>query len=42
MEEFKKFLLDGNPYAINIVLNIINGEMSLTDPNSDYFKYLKI
>jgi len=41
MEEFKKFLLDGNPYAINIVLNIINGEMSLTDPNSDYFKYLK-
>lgn len=41
MEEFKKFLLDGNPYAINIILNIINAEMDKTDHKGEYFQSLK-
>ena len=41
MEEFKKFLLEGNPYAINIILNIINAEMDKTDANGEYFQSLK-
>lgn len=41
MEEFKKFILDGNPYAINIVLNIIDSEMEKAEQDSDYFNSLK-
>jgi hypothetical protein len=41
MEEFKKFLLEGNPYAINIVLNIIGSEIEKADQGSDYFNSLK-
>lgn len=41
MEEFKRFLLDGNHYAIDIVLNIIDSEMEKAEQNSDYFNSLK-
>lgn len=41
MEEFKKFLLEGNPYAINILLNIINSELEKEVKNSEYLIWLK-
>lgn len=41
MEEFKKFLLEGNPYAINILLNIINSEIEKENNDSEYLNWLK-
>ncbi|WP_294365024.1 hypothetical protein [uncultured Clostridium sp.] len=41
MEEFKKFLLEGNPYAIDIVLNLIDSQMEKESLNNNYFNYLK-
>lgn len=41
MEEFKKFLLEGNPYAINILLNIIDSEIEKSNPNEEYYQNLK-
>lgn len=41
MEEFKKFLLEGNPYAIDIVLNLIDSQMEKESLNSNYFNWLK-
>lgn len=41
MEEFKKFLLEGNPYAIDIILNLIDSQMEKESLNSNYFNWLK-
>ena len=39
MDEFKKFLTKDNPYAINILINLIDNEME--NSSGEYLNLLK-
>lgn len=37
----KKYLQDNNPYSINILVNLIDKELSNSNVESDYYKDLE-
>lgn len=37
----KKYLQDNNPYSINILINLIDRELSNSNTESDYYKDLE-
>lgn len=37
----KKYLEDNNPYSINILINLIDRELSNSNTESDYYKDLE-
>lgn len=37
----KKYLQDNNPYSINILINLIDKELSNSNTESDYYKDLE-
>lgn len=37
----KKYLQDDNPYSVNILINLIDRELSNSNTDSDYYKDLE-
>lgn len=37
----KKYLQDNNPYSINILVNLIDRELSNSNPESNYYRDLE-
>ena len=37
----KKYLQDDNPYSVNILINLIDRELSNSNTESDYYKDLE-